>query len=299
MTTTTARQNTAKATHCCPICGETSATRAFKKQEVSPIFKTLVCSACKFAYSFPRPTPAQLDEVYSSDYFEGNTGKVGYADYRDMPEANMHAMWKEFNEYAPLDDIRPRTILDVGCATGAFLSGAKAAGWNCIGIDRVDSALAVAREHYGIETINGDIADIDLPLNSIGVATMWHVLEHLVDPLASLKRAYELVAPGGLLFIEVPNWDSLGRVIRGPLWANLRPPEHISYFSTVSLPPAVKQAGFIVIRTSTHYPSIRNQAAEQRFNPIKQAANLAATIACSAGRGGYLRVLARKPKTRT
>lgn len=127
---------------------------------------------------------------------------------------------------------------------------------------------------------------------------MWHVVEHLLNPPAALTRARELLAPGGLLLIELPNWNSIGRIARGSRWSQLRPPEHIDFFIPHSLRFALEQAGFQVVRCTTRYPSLVNEVALWRPSwPLHQAMAVVARLACGLGLGGYLRVLARKPAT--
>jgi 2-polyprenyl-3-methyl-5-hydroxy-6-metoxy-1,4-benzoquinol methylase len=280
----------------CPVCGGADIRHVFHNERRE--FQTVACSQCRLVFSWPRPTEQQLTELYSADYFKGNKGNLGYANYRDLAEANMKVMWREFQQYVPLPEIKPKRILDVGCATGAFLAGAKQLGWHCIGIDRVESALQVARDVYGIETILGDITNQNTLSGSIGIVTMWHVLEHLVDPLPALVQAYTMLAPGGYLFVEVPNWNSVGRVVRGRNWANLRPPEHINHFSPGSLSYLISKAGFTVTRVTTHYPSLANEASVEPFNLKCQCASIIAKLANRIGRGGNLRLLARKPNER-
>ncbi len=105
-----------------------------------------------------------------------------------------------FHEYVPLQNIYPRRIIDVGCATGAFLAGAQKQGWDCIGIDMADTALETARSDYGIRTQRGCIEDIDIPDNSTGLITMWHVLEHLVAPFGCTQEGVLSACPRRLSF---------------------------------------------------------------------------------------------------
>jgi len=99
----------------------------------------------------------------------------------------------------------------------------------------------------------------------------------------------------GLLFIELPNWESLGRRLRGPRWSQMKPPEHINFYSPSTLRHAVSAAGFCVIRLSTEYPSIMDRAEVRRpSRPLHRLLALAAAVACRFGMGVYVRILARK-----
>ena len=202
-------------------------------------------------------------------------------------------MWKEFNEFTSLASIQPKCILDVGCATGGFLSEAQTEGWECIGVELSQEAVNVARQEFGLSVLNGDIFHPELIPNSFGVVTMWHVVEHMIDPIAALTHAFTLLMPGGLLFIELPNWNSVGRLIKKERWSQLKPPEHINFFTPASLRHGVEQAGFKVITSVSHYECSKTRLALR--SPTSSVKALAKLTAAKTGHGGYVRLLARKP----
>ncbi len=92
----------------------------------------------------------------------------------------------------------------------------------------------MSRDRYGVDVVVGDAvtADIEGPFD---VVTMWHVLEHLPEPVAALERAAELLAPGGRLIVSVPNNDSWQARLGGDDWLHLDIPRHIYHFTPRSL----------------------------------------------------------------
>lgn len=287
--------------HPCPACGGAARRRLMTVRTRSE-YNVIRCR-CGFVFTVPRPTPAELDEFYSSDYFinkqETNFGYAGY----EMGELNSLQMWAELNRYAPTDLIRPRAVLDVGCATGGFLYGAKQAGWACTGVELAPDAVRRATEHFGLEVYRDDIFCPRLAPGTFGLVTMWHVLEHLIDPRAAVERCRELLAQGGRLFVELPNWNSAGRLTRGRAWGQLRPPEHINFFTPRSLSALMARGGLRVLRASTHHSDAADRVV-RRLVPrlVDRAAPWLAPratqgltfLACRAGCGGYLRVLAER-----
>jgi SAM-dependent methyltransferase len=113
----------------------------------------------------------------------------------------------------------------------------------------------MARDRYGVEIVVGDAvsAPVDGPFDAI---TMWHVLEHLPEPLAALERAAELLAPGGRLVVSVPNNDSWQARLGGDDWLHLDIPRHIYHFTPGSLSQLVERAGFRVERIGHFYPEM-------------------------------------------
>ncbi len=280
----------------CPVC-QTARVRQVYQVETVASYGIARCGQCGFVFASPRPTPEELDAFYGSEYFQKQQpqGTSGYSDYRNVGELNARRQWKPFLEYAGLGERGGRRILDVGCGTGGFLAEAKADGWSAVGVELAQFAVDIANDELQLEVYRSDIFTPRLRPASFDVITMWHVLEHLIDPLDSLTRARELLVEGGLLFVELPNWNSIGRSLRGTEWAQLKPPEHINYFNRRSLPFAAQRAGFEVLKSTTHYPSLMDRAAIRRASrPLHQAVAVAAKVACAVGRGGYLRVLARK-----
>ena len=260
------------------------------------LFSARKCRSCRLVFTWPRPTPAELEALYTETYFTGGlVGPVGYEDYRSLGELNARRSWSALKRYGRLDDVHPRTVLDVGCATGGFLAEARADGWRGVGVEMSAAAAAVARDHLGLDVMHGDVFAPGLPSAGFGLVTMWHVLEHVTEPASTLERAADLLAPGGRLFLELPNWDSVGRTLKGPRWSQMKPPEHINFFTPRSLAGAVRRAGLTPLDVGTHYPSLWDRARARRaVNPLPLAAALLGSAASVVGRGGYLRLLARR-----
>lgn len=127
-------------------------------------------------------------------------------------------------------------VLDVGCAEGNFLKGMRRKGWQCSGADISSAALAVAgRALPGCRFFRGDILDNDFPAGSFDLITFWHSFEHFGDPAAVLAAASRLLAPGGLLFISVPNRLSIEARMCRSGWFGLELPRHQCTFTPASL----------------------------------------------------------------
>ena len=77
--------------------------------------------------------------------------------------------------------------------------------------------------------------------------TLWDVLEHVVDPLSIMKRCRDLLKPGGSLFVNVPDLDSLEARVLRRRWPLLLP-EHMNYFNRPSLKLCAKKSGLEWVR---------------------------------------------------
>jgi SAM-dependent methyltransferase len=141
----------------------------------------------------------------------------------------------------------PGQLLDIGCATGEFMSFTRQHGWNVSGIELVGKAAQIAREVHGLNVYQGPIESIALPENHFDVITLWDVLEHLPSPRTTLIHARRLLKPGGLLVFSIPNLTSFDRYIFGTSWIGWDAPRHLYLFSPDNLDQLMKIAGFSLI----------------------------------------------------
>ena len=97
------------------------------------------------------------------------------------------------------------------------------------------SAVAAAAKR-GAHVHQGTLSDQPWQAGSFGLITFQHSLEHITDPVGALKRARELLEPGGLLIVTVPNWACWQRrfLFRGR-WSALDMPRHQQHFSPQAL----------------------------------------------------------------
>ena len=279
----------------CPLCAGLRLHRVFLVETWST-YSIEKCRDCGFVFAAPRPSAEELDRFYTSTYFERDRATIlGYANYRSVAEENARRMWHEFKDILGERKVPSRRVLDVGCATGGFLAEAKAEHWDGVGVEFSEFAIDVARQEFGLRVLQGDVFHPELVEDSFGLVTMWHVLEHVIDPLATLEQARKLLAPGGLLFVELPNWSSVGRRARGVRWSQLKPPEHINFFTPASLALAARKAGFEIHSSTSAYPSLANEAAVERASrPLHQVKAAIASVASKLDCGGYVRLLAEK-----
>jgi 2-polyprenyl-3-methyl-5-hydroxy-6-metoxy-1,4-benzoquinol methylase len=157
----------------------------------------------------------KVDALYSKDYF---TEREGYFFHDGVADGSGH-------ESPHIEDFRlgleliaaharpPGKLLDVGCATGSFLSLAKGNGWECRGVEVSSFAAAQARERTGCEVFCGQFAHAPFADGMFDVVTMWDLLEHLPDPVTALRKAGTLLKANGLLLVNTPNEDSLTRMV--------------------------------------------------------------------------------------
>ena len=147
----------------------------------SGCYELATCRRCSLRWIVNPPYGEELAALYSSGFYEPGPNRANR-----IIEAG-HA----FNNAFRMRELRgswPGRLLDIGSGRGRFLSVAVSAGWKAIGIEFEPGLAEMARRRYGVQVVVGDAigAELDGPFD---VITMWHVLEHLPDPLASLERS--------------------------------------------------------------------------------------------------------------
>jgi len=215
----------------CRICGGSEVRRRFA---VGP-YSVVKCHACGFGWPEPLPTAEELAALYS-----GCLHPEAIEDRLNAPERCRVA--------ARLRALAPaaRTLLDVGCGFGHFLDHARTLGFETWGVDpdagRVEQAAARGHVVECCEAIPGIFGG-----RRFEIVVLNHVIEHVRDPVALLRRLRDLLAPGGLLFVGCPNFAGLHAKLVGAHYHHFCPPEHIAYFTPCSLRHAALTAGFMEI----------------------------------------------------
>src|ERR1700693_263235 len=133
------------------------------------------------------------------------------------------------------------TLLDVGCSTGSFVKAARAKGFDAEGVDISAPAVQFGQK-MGIPLHVLDILR-ESPRKLYDLVTMWAILEHLPDPRHYLRRARDLLKPGGLLFISVPNYAGISQSLLGKRDRYVGP-DHLNYFTPRVLRQGLEAEGF-------------------------------------------------------
>jgi SAM-dependent methyltransferase len=171
------------------------------------------------------------------------------------------------HRFAWLGDLPPkhsRRVLEVDCATGKVaLALQTARNWSAVGIER-DAGAAAAARRRGLETHTGTLEDY-AGAGDFDLVLFVHVLEHLDDPLAALRRARELLIPGGYVVVALPNAESLERRLFGWAWDGWDVPRHVYHLGPAALCGLLERAGFDPGPVRHEWYSLLARSAGNRF----------------------------------
>jgi len=243
------------ATVPCAVCGGTRFRSVYASTiddhggEPSPYFGSsrmkaghlpiVRCSQCGLLMTNPQDAHDTLAGVYGTREDE----------LYDLEHDNRRRSALEHLALVVMYEPTPARILDVGCASGIFVRIAHEAGWRATGVD--PSEPRIARGRAGCPTASftvGVLEDLTFPDGAFDVITLWDVLEHVSSPIETLRRVRRLLAPGGWLFLSVPNADSIVARFMGRRWVLLLR-EHLWYFSPGTMARLLCQANLDLVHT--------------------------------------------------
>lgn len=232
-----------------------------KPVPVRPLFsredgKEIVrCKECGICFLFPIPTREEIERWYTDPAYFSSKSKIGYQDYlleQAQDDSTGNGAWARRLSWIEATRKKGK-LLDVGSAMGHFLHAARKRGWEVEGVDLSPSACQYARESFGIRTHHGTLLSGNFMADSFDLVTLWETLEHLPDPLSSLREVSRVLKPGGEVWLSTPNFQAFA--LEGKKWIVLyRAWEHLYYFTPDFLVRLLRLAGFRKIRWLTSTP---------------------------------------------
>jgi len=209
-------------------------------------FAVRACGACGLASTEPRLRPEQFADYYPQTYYPEHAGRLGGFVERARLEAVVR-----LGPYRPLRGWqRSGRLLDVGCGSGELALTFARHGWRVAGVEpsREAAARATAR---GVEMHTGTLDDAPWSGPTFDGIVFNHSLEHVPDPVASLRQAAALLRPGGTLAVAVPNYGCWQRRVFGERWFQLDLPRHLQHFDADSLGALMRRAGLRPVGRTT------------------------------------------------
>ena len=220
-------------------------------------FDVVECEVCGFKHIVPIPTREELDQVYRQEYY--STEKPLY-----LERAREDAEWWDSvyaDRYDTLEGLLPperRRLLDVGSGPGSFLLHGTRRGWRTLGVEPSRQAAEYSAS-LGLDVVETFLtAELAPQLGTFDAINASEVFEHLPDPRGMVALLRDMLAPGGVLCICVPNDSSpIQATLRdacgySPWW--VAPPHHVNYFNGDSLEKLLTAAGLDVVLREATFP---------------------------------------------
>jgi 2-polyprenyl-3-methyl-5-hydroxy-6-metoxy-1,4-benzoquinol methylase len=214
-------------------------------------YSVAVCPACGSGRTLPLVSSDQLGAFYPSQY--NAYGLPENPVLRTLATALFERRYRHALRSPPLGvllDRAPGRLLDVGSGRGDLGVVLGRSGWRVTGLEPSPDAVAEARKR-GVESQRGTLTEGPRPEGRYDAVVFNHSLEHVVEPFDDLSTARELLHPGGLVLISLPNFGSWQASRFGSRWFHLDLPRHRTHFTEHGLETLLRRAGLTHILTST------------------------------------------------
>jgi SAM-dependent methyltransferase len=210
----------------------------------------------------PQPSQAELSQFYQDPaYFQGGEN-YGYADYlaeRAMIERQAVDRLKTIERL-----MHRGKLLDLGCASGFFLKVAQDRGWAIEGVE-ISDAMARSAEQLLGQPIQPNLSAAQFADGSFDVITLWEYIEHVLDPREELLQVRRSLKPGGIVALSTPNAGTVEAKTHPEQWRELKPPEHLSFFTIDTLLRLLRECGFEPVVTRGIAPQYESSAKWQHL----------------------------------
>jgi len=230
----------------CKLCGTTDLP-LFYTQGDRRQYRFYRCPTCRLVVYDTRTGVNQEKYIFSSVDPEANT-RQNRGHRQTYAFIRRHAR-------------PPGRLLDLGCGDGTVLWLARRDGWEVQGVELFPEQTALVREKLGLDVTTSDIMSYAGQPATYDVVVLTHVLEHLPDPIAALKKIRDLLRPGAAAVLEFPNIDALDARVRRLLdrwhlhhhrYAAGYVPGHVQEFCRASFRTACERAGLTLAHWETY-----------------------------------------------
>ncbi|RLT20787.1 MAG: class I SAM-dependent methyltransferase [Planctomycetota bacterium] len=233
----------------CPICclknDEIVLTGSDLLHNMPGVFQVVKCRGCGLMRTNPRPTPEAMGFFYPDDYGPYLGTRVlktnSTSSLKRLLTPLARKIFDDKSQRLPI--MVPAKMLEIGCASGAFLNQMSGLGWEVEGIEFSEKAAQNARQ-LGYKVYAGSLETAPAPLTLVDLIVGWFVMEHLHNPIGSLKKLHEWANPGAWLVLSVPNANALEFHLFKDKWYALQLPTHLNHYTPQSLAKVLNEGGW-------------------------------------------------------
>ena len=216
-------------------------------QGLPGVFRIVKCGGCGLVRTNPRPTLDTIGSFYPTTYAPHNTAhpqvSSGRIRFRKLLKKTFAGLI-QFNS-SRMPPVPIGSALEIGCGSGAYLDRLRSDGWKVKGIE-FSAFAADAATRRGLDVHHGPVEAAGAPEAPYNAIVAWMVLEHLHDPVVTLRTMRSWITDDGYLALSVPVFDGPDRRLFGRYWYALQVPNHLFHFTVVSLSEVLTRSGWKV-----------------------------------------------------
>jgi 2-polyprenyl-3-methyl-5-hydroxy-6-metoxy-1,4-benzoquinol methylase len=276
----------------CPTCGAVAATPELEKDHM----RIVRCAVCDLVYVNPTFDEAHYHSVYASAAYQDIVRDLGIKSHEYRVARFGVERVALMTRYLHTQRAR---YLDVGCSTGFVVEAARDAGWDATGLDLNPSAIEFGRGR-GLDLRTVALEDAGFSAETFDAVSLFDVLEHLLDPVRTLRACERLLKPAGIVFLYVPNYDSASRLLMGRDAHFIWPTHHLNYYTPITISDLMEREGLATEYVATEgldiadYLWYRREVLGRSDEGLSEIADTLQFLANAGAYGKNLRVIARK-----
>mgnify|MGYP003802959663 CR=1 FL=1 len=239
----------------CLICGKEKFSVKAKRLRDSRNHSVLKCKNCGHIQIYPIPTLAEEQFFYDNNKQEKNLGidfNLTQIRKKSMADTNRRTLF--VTKLAR----KSGKILEIGSGYGLFFESMEKLGYNITGIEISKQRRKISRRITNAKILDINIVKDTLNFPKLDMIILFHVLEHIIEPVTFLKKLKKLLKSNGKIIVEVPNYDDhqldSNKSYRNFYWQRA----HIHYFTPKILRMVLHKAGFTVNIKGIQRYSIEN-----------------------------------------
>ncbi len=276
----------------CPMCKSGGFEPLFTAANGFPIVR---CQQCQLAFSDDRNSP-RPDQLYPPFDQSASLALDSLRSALAVFLRQREGVVKRFKQSGRL--------LDYGCGAGAFARWMAQHGFESVGLEPF--SLCEPQEEPNLKLVRAPLEEAERNLGKFDVITLWHVLEHLHEPVDVLTRLSKLLTPDGVLIVAVPNFSSWQSTLFKGAWFHLDPPRHLLQFEPETLAECLSRAGLATVgevrflpeygssgwiqstlnqvlpHTNFLYELVKDRGALKQMSGLSQALHLAGSMVLGA-----------------
>lgn len=230
----------------CAICGVDDAEILFTKGDLTADITNVVCRRCGLVYMNPRPTIAEYRQFHVEDFLRERHGLTAAEQVMPKIKGSDVRIKSAVADFIVPTLPRGARVLDVGCGFGTLLHLLKERlGAQAQGIELATVDVTAAKRFYELDLWNGSLEEFAEARRGeqFDCIALHHTFEHLPDPRGALRLMKGLLAPGGILYIGVPNVMNMRK--RPEIFFQMG---HPYSYSPATLQKVLAEEGFSVVK---------------------------------------------------
>jgi SAM-dependent methyltransferase len=241
----------------CAVCDAQDGEPLSEKDRYGLTVRVCICRACGLIQTNPRMNQRSYADFYDSDYRQLYLGTAGpsapYVENRAVYGEQIYRFL-----YGP-DGVASEpegelSVLEVGCGGGGILKYFRDRGHREYGVDLGSEYVEFSRREFGLNLHIGTIDDVPATVHA-DVVIYSHVLEHILDLSHEIREIARVLAPDGLVYVEVPGVKNIGQAYGGD-FLQYTQNAHVYHFSLTTLQSVFAKHGFVLIRGTEYVRAV-------------------------------------------